>query len=217
MTIPVWLFDLAADHLTGKALFEILDRWDAELDVDEPGWFDEVVRVIWGTDGELRNARRVKALEALAAAEHEACWMERCRCRRPQWSPTPDRCGYCIGLLKDGVRWTEVPDDWIGDPTQPERKKAAQQRSNDDVVAELTERPLCPTDTDADRARRAGGRDVAETFAGWEPFVVDPDEIAAGEARIRAFWADRYRPVCSCADGGDIHDGRCQRCGGRSL
>jgi len=31
---------------TGKALLEILERWDAELDVDEPGSLDTVARVL---------------------------------------------------------------------------------------------------------------------------------------------------------------------------
>jgi hypothetical protein len=88
-------------------------------------------------------------------------------------------------------------------------------RSYDEVVRDFTDHPLVPNDSDADRARRAGGREAAETFKAWTPFVPDPHAIAGGEERIRAFWADRYRPVCSCADGGDIHDGRCQRCGRR--
>ena len=87
--------------------------------------------------------------------------------------------------------------------------------SYEDVVRDFTDHPLCPTDTEQDRWRRAGGREAAETFAGWTPFVADPDAVAAGEERIRAFWAERYKPVCSCADGGDAHDGRCRRCGGR--
>jgi hypothetical protein len=48
------------------------------------------------------------------------------------------------------------------------------------------------------------------------PHVPDPAALAAGEASIREYWGDRYRPRCCCVTPAPtLPDGRCERCFGR--
>jgi hypothetical protein len=153
--IPVWLFDLAADLVTGEALLEILERWDAELDVDAPGSLDEVARVVGERiDHAPAVALRAGAIRSRADAEHERVWMGGCECDTPTPSKVPGRCGRCIGR--------------IGVPPLPKREPERRRRAYEDVVAEFETWPLVPGETVEDRARRAGGEEAAAAFAEWE-------------------------------------------------
>jgi hypothetical protein len=133
MTLPTWFVDHLVDSIDaeGRELFGA--DWDAvhvgvaaQILAD---WTDIIAgevdqdRVVRDADGlavaidDDRGAARRRALEARAAAEHEAVNNAPCECVRPRWSKVPDRCGCCIGRLVPGCP-RPVPGD-MGEPAPP--------------------------------------------------------------------------------------------------